>query len=142
LWVTCAARQRRIGNINRHNAGEEPDKEGTVRHADFMLAGQIFGAMDSAYKHEFTFNEAVSFIIHCETQEEIDAYWEQLSAHPENEQCGWLKDKYGLSWQVVPRMMRDMFKDKDEQAVARVTEAFLKMKKFDIAALEQARKGT
>jgi predicted 3-demethylubiquinone-9 3-methyltransferase (glyoxalase superfamily) len=86
----------------------------------------------------FKFNEAISFMVHCETQDEIDYYWEKLSADPKAEQCGWLKDKYGLSWQIVPTMMAQMMKDKDPKKIARVTQAFLKMKKFDIAKLKQA----
>jgi len=89
----------------------------------------------------FKFNEAISFMVHCDTQEEIDYYWGKLSAVPEAEQCGWLKDKYGLSWQIVPTVMGEMLKDKDEKRLARVTEAFLKMRKFDIAALERAYEG-
>ncbi|MEO8581954.1 MAG: VOC family protein [Patescibacteria group bacterium] len=130
-----------IGDIMRYNKGEEPDKEGTIRHVSFQLAGQDFAAMDSAHKHEFSFNEAVSFVVHCESQEEIDYYWERLSADPKAEQCGWLKDKYTVSWQIVPTLMDEMFKDKDEKKIARVTEAFLKMKKFDIAQLQQAAEG-
>jgi predicted 3-demethylubiquinone-9 3-methyltransferase (glyoxalase superfamily) len=86
----------------------------------------------------FKFNEAISFMVHCDTQDEIDYYWEKLSADPNAEQCGWLKDKYGLSWQIVPTMMAQMMKDKDPKKIARVTQAFLKMKKFDIAKLKQA----
>ncbi len=89
----------------------------------------------------FKFNEAISFVVHCDTQEEIDYYWEKLSAVPEAEQCGWLKDKYGLSWQIVPAAMHEMLKDKDPEKLARVIEAFLKMKKLDIATLQQAYKG-
>ena len=89
----------------------------------------------------FKFNEAISFIVYCDTQEEIDYYWGKLSAVPEAEQCGWLKDKYGLSWQIVPTAMGDMLKNKDKEKLARVTEAFLKMKKFDIAALKRAYEG-
>ena len=82
---------------------------------DFMLAGKWFTAMDSAQQHNFAFNEAVSFMVSCDTQEEIDFYWDKLSAVPEAEQCGWLKDKYGVSWQIVPAAMgRD-----DEQRHAR-----------------------
>jgi predicted 3-demethylubiquinone-9 3-methyltransferase (glyoxalase superfamily) len=77
-------------------------------------------------------------MVHCDTQEEIDYYWGKLSAVPEAEQCGWLKDRYGLSWQIVPSVMGDMMKDKDEKKLARVTEAFLGMKKFDIAELKRA----
>ena len=79
--------------------------------------------------------------MHCETQEEIDYYWNKLSADPKAEICGWLKDKYGFSWQIVPNAMDRMMQSKDEKAIARVTEAFLKMKKFDIAALEKAFRG-
>jgi predicted 3-demethylubiquinone-9 3-methyltransferase (glyoxalase superfamily) len=79
--------------------------------------------------------------VHCETQEEIDYYWGKLSADPAAEQCGWLKDKYGLSWQIVPAAMEGMLEDKDEKKLARVTEAFLKMKKFDIESLKRAYEG-
>ncbi len=128
--------------IFRYGEGELPDKPGTVKHASFTLEGQKFAAMDSAYAHAFTFNEAISFIVHCETQEEIDHYWGKLSADPAAEQCGWLKDKYGLSWQIVPTVMDEMFKGKDEKKLARLTAAFLKMKKFDIASLKRAYEGS
>jgi predicted 3-demethylubiquinone-9 3-methyltransferase (glyoxalase superfamily) len=127
----------RVGNILRYSKGEEPDKEGTVKHASFMLEDQDFAAMDSAREHNFAFNEAISFMVHCNTQKEIDYYWEKLSAYPEAEQCGWLKDKYGLSWQIVPNIMDEMLKDSDEKKIARVTEAFLQMKKLDIANLKE-----
>ena len=94
--------------------------------------------MDSAREYKFVFNEAISFIVPCDTQEEIDYYWGKLSADPKAEQCGWLKDKHGLSWQIVPTAMNEMMKDKDEKRRARVTEAFLKMKKVDIAKLKEA----
>ena len=131
----------KVGDILRYSKGEEPDKEGTIKHAAFTLEGQEFAAMDSAREHNFAFNEAISFIVHCETQEEIDYYWEKLSADPKAEQCGWLKDKYGVSWQIVPTVMDEMLRDKDEEKLARVTEAFLKMKKFDIEVLVKAYKG-
>lgn len=127
-----------VGDIVRYGKNEEPDKEGTVKHAGFMLEGQSFAAMDSAHAHNFTFNEAISLMVHCDTQEQIDHYWEKLSADPKSEQCGWLKDKYGLSWQIVPTAMGRMMKDKDPARRARVIEAFLQMKKFDIAKLEEA----
>lgn len=127
-----------VGDILRYSKREEPDVEGTVKHASFTLEGQEFAAMDSAREHNFAFNETISLIVHCETQEEIDYYWERLSADPKAEVCGWLKDKYGLSWQVVPNIMDDMMRDKDEKRKARVTEVFLKMKKFDIEALKRA----
>lgn len=134
-------RNAKVGDILRYRAGEEPDKEGTIKHAAFMLEGHEFAAMDSAYEHNFTFNEAISIIVYCDTQEEIDHYWEKLSAVPEAEQCGWLKDKFGVSWQIVPTVMKEMMRSKGAEKLARVTEAFLKMKKFDIAELEKAYEG-
>ncbi len=119
----------------------EGDKEEFIKHARFILSGQNFMAMDSSGPHEFIFNEAVSFIVKCDTQEEIDYYWEKLSAVPESEQCGWLKDKYGVSWQITPTAMDRMMASGDAEAIARVTQAFLKMKKFDIATLEAAYEG-
>ena len=89
----------------------------------------------------FKFNESISFMVYCETQEEIDYYWEKLSAVPESEQCGWLKDKYGLSWQIVPSRMDEMFQTGTEEQIARITQAFLPMKKLEIGALEAAYKG-
>jgi predicted 3-demethylubiquinone-9 3-methyltransferase (glyoxalase superfamily) len=131
----------KIGDAMRYGKGEEPDKEGTIKHIAFTLEGQEFAAMDSAQKHNFSFNEAISFLVHCKNQEEIDYYWGKLSADPKSEQCGWLKDKFGFSWQVAPDVMDEMLKDKDKEKVARVTKAFLKMKKFDIAALQKAYDG-
>jgi predicted 3-demethylubiquinone-9 3-methyltransferase (glyoxalase superfamily) len=97
------------------------------RHFQLMSAGPFV-----------KFNEAISFVVECESQKEIDYYWEKLSGDPKAEQCGWLKDKYGVSWQIVPTVLAEMQKDKDGKKVARVTEAFLKMKKFDIAELKRA----
>ena len=88
----------------------------------------------------FKFNESVSFIVTCDTQEEIDYYWSKLSAVPESEQCGWLKDKFGLSWQIVPKVLGELMNTDDKEKLSRVTQAFLQMKKFDIAALEAAAK--
>ena len=108
---------------------------------DFMLEDKWFAAMDSAHKHEFEFNEAISLMVHCATQEEIDYYWQKLSAAPEAEQCGWLKDTYGVSWQIVPTEMDKMMRDGSPDQIARVTLAFLKMKKFDPAELRKAYQG-
>jgi predicted 3-demethylubiquinone-9 3-methyltransferase (glyoxalase superfamily) len=105
----------------------------------FELSDQPFRAISAGPLSKF--NESISFIVYCDTQEEIDYYWAKLSAVPEAEQCGWLKDKYGLSWQIVPAVMNEMMKDKDEKKIARVTEAFLKMKKLDIAELKKAYSG-
>lgn len=131
----------KVGDIARYPAGMAPEKEGTVMHGAVTLAGQEFFAMDSAQEHKFAFNEAISFIVNCEDQKEIDYFWDKLSAVPESEQCGWLKDKYGVSWQIVPSAMEKMMQEKDETKLNRVTQAFLKMKKFDLAELERAYKG-
>lgn len=107
----------------------------------FSLSGNPFMAISAG--PYFKFNEAVSFIVHCDTQEDIDHYWEKLSAggDPAAQQCGWLKDKFGLSWQVVPSAMDDMMSNGTKEQIDRVTQAFLKMKKFDLATLEKAYKG-
>jgi len=128
----------KMGLISRYGKGQEPDKEGTVMFADFMLEGQWFAAMDSAHEHNFAFNEAISFLVHCDTQEEIDYYWEKLSAVPESEQCGWLKDKYGLSWQISSSALQEMMTKGTREQIDRVTQAFLPMKKFDIEKLKEA----
>lgn len=114
----------------------ENTPSGTVEIVTIDLFGQEFNLMSAGPL--FKFNESISFVVNCETQQEIDYYWEKLSAVPEAEQCGWLKDKYGVSWQIVPTVMYEMQKTRDKKKLARVTEAFLKMKKFDIAALQRA----
>jgi predicted 3-demethylubiquinone-9 3-methyltransferase (glyoxalase superfamily) len=113
-----------------------PDK--TLMFSDFNLLDQWFVAMDGEGDHEFKFNEAISLMVKCDNQAEIDTYWSKLSAVPESEQCGWLKDKYGVSWQIVPTAMDEMMSKGTPEQIARVTQAFLKMKKFDIAVLEKA----
>jgi predicted 3-demethylubiquinone-9 3-methyltransferase (glyoxalase superfamily) len=139
---TSVFNRAKIGDILRYGKGEEPDKEGTIKHAAFTLEGQEFAAMDSARVHDFAFNEAISFMVHCTTQEEIDYYWEKLTADGGQESmCGWLKDKFGVSWQVVPEGLDEMLRDPDKAKVERVTNAFLKMRKFDIAELKKASKG-
>ncbi|MFX1281724.1 MAG: VOC family protein [Promethearchaeota archaeon] len=140
-FYTSIFHKSKIGDILRYSKGEEPDKEGTIKHAAFILENQEFATMDSALEHNFTFNEAISFMVHCNTQDEIDHYWEKLTADPTAEQCGWLKDKFGFFWQIVPTIMQKMMKDKDENKITRVTEAFLKMKKFNISKLEKAYAG-
>ncbi|MBI2465169.1 VOC family protein [Candidatus Shapirobacteria bacterium] len=125
------------GDISTYEKGESSDEPGTIKHARFTLDSMEFTAMDSAYDHKFGFSEGVSLVVHCENQEEIDEYWEKLSAVPESEQCGWLKDKYGVSWQIVPNAMDKMMSEGTQKQITEVTQAFLKMKKFDIAELER-----
>ncbi len=129
------------GITARYPKGMEPDKEGTIMFTDFMIENQWFAAMDSAHEHNFAFNEAISFMVSCDTQKEIDYFWEKLSAVPLAEQCGWLKDKYGLSWQITPAIMDEMMSKGTKEQIARLTQAFLPMKKFDIAKLKKAYEG-
>ncbi|MGH9197623.1 MAG: VOC family protein [Acidimicrobiia bacterium] len=130
-----------IAYIDRYGKGEEPEKEGTIRHVGFTLGGYELAAMDSHNEHNFGFNEAVSLMAYCEDQEEIDYFW-QLSADPASDQCGWIKDKFGVSWQIVPVAMEEMMANGTKEQIARVTEAFLQMKKFDLAELQKAYSGS
>lgn len=111
-------------------------KELTV---EFTLAGQTFVAINAG--SEFTFNESVSFSIACKDQEEVDYYWEKLSRVPESEQCGWCKDQYGLSWQIVPARIDELMLDRNGQYNSKAFQAMMEMKKLDIAGLERAAKG-
>jgi predicted 3-demethylubiquinone-9 3-methyltransferase (glyoxalase superfamily) len=133
----------RIGAINRYSkAGQEVHRmpPGSVLTVAFELDGQPFTALNGG--PTFTFSEAISLQVSCETQQEIDYYWEKLSAGGEIQQCGWLKDKYGLSWQVAPAVLPGMLKDHESAKAQRVMQALLQMKKLDIAALERAYSGT
>jgi predicted 3-demethylubiquinone-9 3-methyltransferase (glyoxalase superfamily) len=130
------------GTLTRYTEDTGPAKKGSLMFADFMLENQWLAAMDSGAEQTFTFNEGTSLLINCDTQEEIDYYWEQLTAIPEAEQCGWLKDKYGVSWQVSPSVLNKMMREGTPEQMARVTQTFLKMKKFNIAEIEAAYHGT
>lgn len=134
-------RNSRRGDIVRYPKGMEPDQEGTIMFTDFKLENQWFTAMDSAHQHDFAFSAAISLMVHCDTQAEIDHYWDKLSAVPEAEQCGWLQDAYGVSWQIVPTAMDEMMSKGSPEQIARVTQAYLPMKKFDIAKLRGAYEG-
>lgn len=129
------------GAIARYPQDTGPANEGSIMFTDFTLENQWFSAMDSGVTQSFGFNEAISLLINCDTQEEIDYYWGRLSAVPESEQCGWLKDKYGVSWQVSPAILNKMLGEGTPEQIARVTQTFLKMKKFNIAEIEAAYSG-
>jgi predicted 3-demethylubiquinone-9 3-methyltransferase (glyoxalase superfamily) len=109
---------------------------GTVMTVEFELDGQEFLALNGG--PIFKFNEAISFIVNCESQEEVDELWSKLSAVPESEQCGWLKDKYGVSWQIIPTALNELVNDPDPEKAKRAMNAMLKMKKIDIAELKRA----
>lgn len=117
------------------------DQNKAVQHAQFVLNGQMFTAMDSNAEHKFGFNEAVSFFVSCNSQEEVDHFWNALSAQPKAEQCGWLKDKFGVSWQIVPKVLLELMRDSDKAKAQRVMQAMLQMKKIDIAGLRGAYEG-
>src|ERR1700686_5351338 len=128
----------KIGTVNRY--GENgPVPKGTVMIATFQIDGQDFIALNGG--PQFKFSAAISFVVNCETQEEVDHFWEKLSAGGEKRQCGWLKDKYGLSWQIVPTVLGELMQDKDSEKSQRVMKAMLQMKKIDIKTLEQAYEG-
>lgn len=112
-----------------------PGPKGTVMAAKFELNGQEFIALNGG--PQFTFTEAISFVVNCETQQEVDELWEKLSEGGNKSRCGWLKDKYGLSWQVIPTALPEMLQDKDAEKSKRVMEAMLQMDKIDIGALKR-----
>jgi predicted 3-demethylubiquinone-9 3-methyltransferase (glyoxalase superfamily) len=125
----------KIGTVARYgDAG--PGPKGTVMTVTFQLEGQDFMALNGGPLFKFT--EAISFFVNCETQEEIDELWEKLSAGGGEGRCGWLKDKYGLSWQIIPTALGEMLQDKDPEKSRRVMQAMLQMDKLDIARLRQA----
>lgn len=132
--------ESKIISIQKYEQGmNTPEIEsmvGKVLTAIFELNGQIFMALDGG--PTFKLSEAVSFQIECENQEELDYFWEKLSFVPESEQCGWCKDKFGLSWQIIPKRLGELLQDPDQQKAHRVMNAMLEMHKIDIAKLEQA----
>ena len=130
-----------VDQLVPYGADAAPDAEGDVMYASFRLAGQRFAAMDSAHQHDFAFNEAISLLVNCDDQAEIDRYSDALSAVPEAEQCGWLKDRFGLSWQMSPADLDQMMTEGSPEQIARVTEAFLAMKRFDLAELQRVYEG-
>lgn len=129
------------GQTARYPAGMEPDEEGTLMFADFQLCGQWFAAMDSAHPHDFAFNEALSLLVECETQDQMDRLSDALSAVPDAEQCGWLKDRFGVSWQITPRDLQTMMREGTQEQIARVTRAFMPMKRLDLATIRAAYEG-
>jgi predicted 3-demethylubiquinone-9 3-methyltransferase (glyoxalase superfamily) len=128
----------RVGDIARYG-DTGPGPKGQVMTADFVIAGQQFTALNGG--PQFKFTEAISLVVNCETQEEVDEYWEKLSAGGQKVQCGWVKDKFGLSWQIVPTILKELLKDKDPQKTNRVMQALMKMTKLDIAQLQAAYEG-
>ena len=134
-YYTSIFKNSKIGSIARYGEGT-PKPAGTVMTVTFQLEGQEFVALNGG--PEFTFTPAISFFVNCQTQVEVDDLWEKLSAGGEEGQCGWLKDKYGISWQIVPTILGQLLQDKDEAKSQSVLNAMLQMRKIDIAKLKQA----
>lgn len=128
-------------HISRYTADQAPDVEGTLNYARFQINGQEFVFMDSAHNHKFRFNEMQSFAVRCADQTEMDTIWEKLSFVPESEQCGWLQDRFGVSWQMTTYRMEEMMTQGTREQLARVTQAFLPMKKLDLEVIEKAFRG-
>jgi predicted 3-demethylubiquinone-9 3-methyltransferase (glyoxalase superfamily) len=142
LYVSVFRNARILGTSHYIEEGSEIHgrRAGTVMTVEFELDGQRFVGLNGG--PQFKFSEAISFQIMCETQDEVDHYWSRLTAGGgQEDRCGWLKDRFGLSWQVVPTALLEMLKSPDPAAVQRVTKAFMQMKKFDIAALKKAHAG-
>ena len=136
-FYTSLFKNSSIARIERYGAGEG-GLEGTVKHASFSLNGQGFMAMDGGLQHDFTFTPAISFYVNCQNQAEVDYFWEKLTEGGEESQCGWLKDRYGVSWQIVPTILSELMSDPDPEKASRVTQAMLKMSKLDIEKLKEA----
>ncbi len=135
---TSIFKNSKILNVARYGEAG-PGPKGSVMTVSFQLEGQEFIALNGG--PQFKFTEAISLVVNCETQKEVDEYWSKLTAGGGESQCGWLKDKYGLSWQIVPTALTRMLQDKDPEKSKRVMQAMLQMKKIDIARLEQAYRG-
>jgi predicted 3-demethylubiquinone-9 3-methyltransferase (glyoxalase superfamily) len=136
-YVSIFKNSRAKGVTRYGDAG--PGPKGSVMTASFELEGQEFTALNGG--PHFKFTEAVSFFVNCETQEEVDELWAKLSEGGQTQQCGWLKDKFGLSWQIIPSVLIELMNDPDPEKSRRVTEAMLQMTKIDIAKLRQAYEG-
>jgi len=135
VFYTSIFNNSKIGEISRYGEGA-PMPAGTVMTASFQLEGQPFVALNG--RPDFPFTEAISFYVDCETQEEIDELWEKLTSGGEESPCGWLKDKFGGSWQIIPKKLIKLLNDPDPQKAGRVRQAMLKMKKIDVEKLHQA----
>jgi predicted 3-demethylubiquinone-9 3-methyltransferase (glyoxalase superfamily) len=129
----------KVGNLTRYGDAA-PGPKGSVMTASFELEGQQFTALNGG--PHFKFTEAISFFVNCETQEEVDGFWDKLSEGGQTQQCGWLKDKFGLSWQIIPSVLIELMSDSDPEKARRVTEAMLQMTKIEIAKLQQAYEGS
>ena len=137
-FYTSIFKNSKIGQVRRYGEAG-PGPKGSVMTATFQIEGQEFMALNGG--PAFKFSPAISFFVNCETQEEVDQFWEKLSAGGETMQCGWLKDKFGVTWQIIPKALGELMGDKDPQKSQRVMQAMMKMVKIDVAALKRASEG-
>lgn len=138
-FYTSIFKNSEIVSVSRYGEGSPGGQAGTVMIVTFILEGQPFMALNAG--PHFKFNEAISFFVNCETQAEVDELWEKLTDGGEESQCGWLKDKFGVSWQIVPTALGELLGDPDPEKSKRVMEAMLQMHKIDVAKLKQAHQG-
>ncbi len=141
-FYTSIFKDSAVNMMARYEAGE-PDEEGKIKYASFMLGGQQFSAMESSLGHKFAANGAISMYVECGDQAEVDYYWEKLieGGDPKAQQCGWLQDKYGFSWQIIPKILGELLSDSDRVKADRATQAMLRMKKIDVQGLKDAFEG-
>jgi predicted 3-demethylubiquinone-9 3-methyltransferase (glyoxalase superfamily) len=143
-FYASVIKNSKVDEIHRYEPGEAAEADtGKVKYSSFTLEGQRFAAMENSFEHKFDTSGAISLVIDCETQEEIDHLWENLTqgGDPKAQQCGWLADKYGFAWQITPRVLGEMLSDPDKEKSNRAMQAMLEMKKLDIAGLEKAYNG-
>jgi predicted 3-demethylubiquinone-9 3-methyltransferase (glyoxalase superfamily) len=140
-FYTSLFKDSAIAGVLRYGKGEG-EQEGSVKHAQFTLNGGVFMAMDSSLDHKFTFTEAISFYVDCGSQKEVDYFWKKFSDEGEIQMCGWVKDKYGVAWQIIPSALPEFLNDPDPARSRRAMDAMLKMKKIVIADLKKAYNGS
>ncbi len=137
-FYTSVFDDSKIDSLKLYGENEPPNKPGTVKHSQFALAGEKFMLMEGAGDHNFSFTEGISLMVSCSDQDEVDYFWDAFTADGEESQCGWVKDKYGVSWQITPTILLELMSDPDREKAGRVMNAMLKMRKINIQDLKDA----
>lgn len=135
---TSLFQNSRVGEISAYGPDQSPDKEGSINYGEFFLENQKFTAMDSAHKHNFQFNEAISFYVNCGDQVEIDYFWDSFTKEGSESACGWLKDEFGVSWQIVPEFLMDILDDDEPEKAQNMMKVMSQMRKLNLAKLKEA----